>query len=419
MKIIYNSLLYLLLPFVLLRLLWRSLKAPAYRQRWHERFAFFVNPPWQQCIWVHAVSVGEMIAITPLVKKLKQQYPQIPILITTTTPTGSARVKALFGDEVGHFYFPYDFAWVIKRFLKKVNPLILIMVETEIWANLLIECEKQQIPTLLANARLSAKSAKGYLRFKNFSQFIFSKITLVAAQATTDAQRFIKLGVEQQKVNVTGSIKFDIQLPASLSEQAQVLQYNWGNDRPVWTAASTHEGEETVLLEIQKKLKLECPNVLLVIIPRHPERFDRVARLIEKKKLKYQRRSKGLPKPEHEVYLVDSMGEVPLFYSATDIAFVGGSLIQRGGHNILEAAALGVPVLFGHYMFNFQSISQMIIEKKAGWQVADQEELAVMVKRWLSDASERTRIGENARQAVAENAGALERLLKLINQQLE
>ncbi len=416
---LYSVLLYCLIPFILLRLLWRSIKAPAYRQRIKERFGFFKMPCWEQSIWIHAVSVGEMIAITPLVKKLQTQYPDIPIVITTTTPTGSARVKALFGESVWHVYFPYDLVPVLNRFLNQIKPAILIMVETEIWANLLIECDKRQIPTLLANARLSQKSAKGYAKLGQFSQHVFSKIKRVAAQTPTDAAHFIQLGVPKARVSITGSIKFDIQLPASLSEQAQVLQYNWGNDRPVWVAASTHEGEEDILLNIQKKLKQKCPQVLLVLIPRHPERFEKVAKLIKKYKLTFQKRSTGLAQPKDEVYLVDSMGEVPLFYAAADIAFVGGSLIARGGHNILEAAALGVPVLFGSYMFNFQSISEMIINKNAGIQIQTQAELAKMVKHWLSNASERARIGENARQAVAENVGALDKLFLLIQNELE
>ena len=420
---IYNAILYSLLPFVLLRLLWRSMKAPKYRQRLKERFAFFDQSNLdifsQQPIWIHAVSVGEVIAIAPIVRKLQDLHPTIPVIITTTTPTGSERVKNLFDDDVFHVYFPYDLPFVVQRFIKKTNPCVLVMVETEIWPNLLSICKQQGIVTILANARLSEKSAKGYARLGQFGRDIFSKIGIVGAQDELAAQRFIQCGAKKDQVHITGSIKYDIHLPASLSEQAQVLRLSWGLDRPVWVGASTHEQEEEILLNIHQTLKTECPNVLLVLIPRHPERFDRVARLIEKKKLKYQRRSKGLAQPEDEVYLADSMGEVPLFLSAADVAFVGGSLIERGGHNILEPAALGIPVLFGQHMFNFQAISQLILEKKAGKQVKNQQELTETVKYWLSNANIRAEIGENARKVVSDNAGAFDKLYLLIEQTLD
>ncbi|HHH13583.1 MAG TPA: 3-deoxy-D-manno-octulosonic acid transferase [Thiolapillus brandeum] len=416
---LYTLLLHLLLPFVVLRLYWRSLRAPDYRRRLAERFGFFRGRPPPGGIWVHAVSVGEVQAIEPLVRHLRERHPERVVILTTSTPTGSARVRALFGDEVFHVYFPYDLPWCVDAFLERVRPRLLVMVETEIWPNLLRLCAKRGIPTLLANGRLSARSARGYARLGDFTRRVFGLIGRVAAQSPADAERFVALGVPAERVAVTGSIKFDQRLLASVQEQVQVVKRIWGEDRPVWVAASTHEGEEEQVLEAHAHILERVPSALLVLVPRHPERFDRVAALVKRRGFGLVRRSEGAPcGPETRVFLGDTMGELPLFLGVADVAFIGGSLVKRGGHNMLEAAAQGVPVVFGPHVFNFSAIAALLVEREAAVQVRDARELAGVVGRWLGDASERSRIGENGRRAVEENRGALERLIALVEQQL-
>jgi 3-deoxy-D-manno-octulosonic-acid transferase len=414
MRHLYTLTFLLSLPLILLRMLWRSLRGPAYRRRWGERFGFYPLPALAESLWIHAVSVGEVQAVEPLVRKLLELHPELPLVITTTTPTGSERVSQLFGDAVRHVYFPYDLPFSVKRFLRFAAPRLLVMVETEIWPNLLFQCQRRGIVTLLANARLSERSARGYARLGAFTRETFRRISRVAAQGEADAERFVRLGLPAERVLVTGSIKFDIRLPASLHEQAAALRHLWG-DRPIWVAASTHEGEEAELLAAHRQLRESLPQALLVLVPRHPERFERVAELAQRMGFRTVRRSTGMPvDPKTELFLGDTMGELSLFLAAADAAFVGGSLIPRGGHNILEPAALGKPVLFGPHMFNFAAISELFLEQGAAKMVKSSEELAWVMERWLSDASERSRIGENGRALVEQNRGALERLLGLI-----
>jgi 3-deoxy-D-manno-octulosonic-acid transferase len=419
MRRLYTALFYLALPAILLRLLWRSLRAPGYRKRWAERFGIVSAFQLERSIWVHAVSVGEVQAIEPLVRRLIALHPDIPIVITTTTPTGSERVKKLFDNAVHHVYFPYDLPFAINGFLKRASPMLLLMVETEIWPNLLALCRDKGIYTILGNARLSQKSAHGYARLGKFTRDTVRDIDLLAAQGQGDAERFIRLGVAPERVTVTGSIKFDSHLPASLHEQAAVLRQEWG-DRPVWVAASTHEGEESDLLAAHGTIRKSLPEALLVVVPRHPERFDRVAELCRQEGFSLVRRSSGeRTDPDTPVFLGDTMGELTLFLAAADAAFVGGSLIKRGGHNVLEPAALGKPIVFGPYMFNFAAISELLLKQEAASRVANGEELAGLMGGWLADASERTRIGENGRNVVEQNRGAMERLLALIEERLQ
>jgi len=418
MRHLYTILLYLYLPVVLMRLLWRSLRAPAYRKRWLERFGYFPSLGIKESLWIHAVSVGEVQAAAPLIKRLLDAHPKIPLVVTTTTPTGSERARKLFGERVQHVYFPYDVPFAIQGFLNRMKPRMLVMMETEIWPNLLAICERQGIPSILANARLSEHSAQGYARLGGFTRETFGRIALVAAQAPADAERFMALGTDLSQVRVTGSIKFDIHLPASLYEKAAVLRRQWG-DRPVWVGASTHDGEDELLLEAHSRILQELPRALLVLVPRHPERFDRVAALCRKQGFRIARRSEGeVSGAETELFLGDTMGELTLFIAAADVAFVGGSLVPVGGHNILEPAALGVPILFGPHMFNFAIISRMLLEAGAAEQVGDASALAATIVRWFGDASERTRVGENGRKMVDENRGALERLYALIVERL-
>jgi 3-deoxy-D-manno-octulosonic-acid transferase len=413
-RLLYTLLLYLLLPLVLARLLWRSLKAPAYRQRWAERFGWFNPPNHWGGLWIHAVSVGEVQAIVPLVRRLLDDHPALPITITTTTPTGSARVREQFGSQVFHVYFPYDLPLALRAFFRRVRPRILLMVETEVWPNLLYACRQGRVFTLLANARLSERSARGYLRLGGFARETFGGIDCVAAQAEADADRFAEVGVPAERISVTGSIKFDQRLPASLAERVEVLRREWGG-RPVWIAGSTHEGEDEQVLFAHHRVLARFPNALLILVPRHPERFERVVGLCKREQLRLARRSRQQACDDAtQVYLGDTMGELPMLLGSADVAFIGGSLVKTGGHNMLEAAAQGVPVCFGPHVFNFAAISQMLLEQGAARQVSSDAELGDCVIDWFADASRRSIAGENGLRVVEENQGALDRLLALL-----
>ncbi len=414
MRVIYTLLAHLLLPVFIGRLFWRGFRVPAYRQRWQERLGRFEPSPEPGGLWVHAVSVGEAQAIAPLIRHLLESRPELPITVTTTTPTGSERVRQLFGDAVFHVYFPFDVPFALRGFLDKVHPSALLMVETEIWPNLLAICERCGIRSLLANARLSERSARRYRRFAGFTRHTLGRISRVAARTVEDARRFVELGVPQERVRVAGSIKFDIHIPAGLAEHAQVVRRSWG-DRPAWVAASTHEGEDESILAAHARLLDRVPNALLVLVPRHPERFDRVFALASKR-FPTVRRSSGQPcSVDTAVFLGDTMGELTLFLGAADAAFIGGSLVEVGGHNMLEASAQGVAVVFGPHVFNFTGVSELLLQRDAARQVRDADELAAVLMRWLSDASERSRIGENGRRVVAENRGALPALIEEAN----
>ncbi|WP_174575396.1 lipid IV(A) 3-deoxy-D-manno-octulosonic acid transferase [Thiosocius teredinicola] len=411
---LYTAILYLVFPLVLLRLLWRSIKAPAYRKRWSERLGRFDPPAGWGGLWIHAVSVGEVQAVLPLIRRLLEDQPTLPITVTTTTPTGSARVTEQLGDQVFHVYFPYDLPLALTGFLRRVRPRVLLMVETEIWPNLLYQCRRHGVFTLLANARLSAKSAQRYARLGSFTRETFSRIDRIAAQDDADAQRFRDLGVPHERVTVTGSIKFDMRIPASLEEQVEVLRREWGG-RPVWVAGSTHEGEDELILFAHHKIIERVPDALLILVPRHPERFERVAGLCKRERFDVARRSEqGGYDAETQVYLGDTMGELPILLGSSDVAFIGGSLVKTGGHNMLEASAQGVAVCFGPHVFNFAAISQLLMAEGAAVQVAGEVELAELVLSWFDDASKRAEVGENGRRVVMKNRGALERLLELI-----
>lgn len=418
MRHLYTLLLYLVLPLVLLRLLLRSLRAPAYRLRWSERLGEVPDGVHPGGLWIHAVSVGEVQAVAPLVRQLRLAHPRLPVHITTTTPTGSTRVERLFGQEVTHSYLPYDLPLLLRRFLKRVRPAAFLMVETEIWPNLLRTCRQQGIPSLLANARLSARSARGYRRVERFAREVFALIDRVAAQSVDDAARFAALGVPQAAIEVTGSIKFDMEIPASIAEQAEVMRLSW-RGRPVWVAASTHEGEDEIVLAAHARLLQDIPTALLVLVPRHPERFERVSLQVIKAGLELAKHSDRLPPGgEVQVYLGDTMGELTVLLGAADAAFFGGSLARVGGHNMLEAAAQGVPVCFGPHTFNFALISKMLLACGAGRQVEDAESLASVMRDWLGDASVRSAAGEAGRHMVRQNRGALARLQRIVDHML-
>ena len=413
---LYTTLLYLLIPLVVLRLLWRSLSAPDYRRRIAERFGRLPTLPRNGGLWVHAVSVGEVQAAAPLITRLLREHPELPVIVTTTTPTGSRRLQELLGEQVMHVYAPYDVPLVVRRFLASARPRLAVFIETEVWPNILEQCRRSCIPTVLANARLSERSARAYARLSGLTQATFAKLDLVAAQGETDAQRFAELGVVPERVVVTGSIKFDVRLPPSLQEQSAVIKRSWGEDRPVWIAASTHEGEDELVLEAHRQVLEALPEALLVLVPRHPERFARVGQLVQKQGFRLVKRSDERPcTTDTQIFLGDTMGELPMYFAAADLAFMGGSLVPHGGHNPLEPAASGVPVVTGPHVFNFSAITAMLLAADAAVEVDSPGQLAATVTDWLKDASLRARIGENGRSVVEQNRGALERLVNLIH----
>ncbi|MBF0255430.1 MAG: lipid IV(A) 3-deoxy-D-manno-octulosonic acid transferase [Gammaproteobacteria bacterium] len=416
---VYNGILRLVTPMIFLRLLWRSRKNPVYRQNWRQRLGYCPLQLQPGCLWIHAVSVGEAQAAEPLVRQLLEHYPKREVLITTTTPTGADHVLKLYGERVHHCYFPIDLDSAIGRFLDRVQPSLLLMMETEIWPNLLRQCIDRGIPSLLANARLSAKSAQRYRKLSGLTREVFGWIDRIAAQSEADAARFVELGVPAQRVRVIGSLKFDLSLPASLFEQAEALRRRLGPQRPLWVAASTREGEEGLVLQAHRRLLASLPEALLILVPRHPERFDGVEALCRQQAFRVQRRSQAVQcQADTQVYLADSMGELPLLLATADAAFVGGSLVPLGGHNVLEAAVLGRPVVFGPHMFNFAAISELLLEEGAARQVADPAALAQVMGDWLKDANARQQVGERGRQVVEKNRGAGLRLLQLVQELL-
>ncbi|MBN9286601.1 MAG: 3-deoxy-D-manno-octulosonic acid transferase [Gammaproteobacteria bacterium 39-13] len=409
-----------LLPWVFFRLWVRSLRLPAYRRRWLERLGQIPLPPIENVLWVHAVSVGETVAAIPLIHRIRAQYPQTPILMTTTTPTGSERVQAAFKDMLGkqiyHCYLPYDLPWALRAFFKRVKPKLLVLMETELWPNLLHACYQKQLPVLIANARLSPISARRYGWLGRLMKAMLRPVCAVAAQSAIDAKRFNHLGVDQKKIWETGNIKFDLHLPSYLQEAGLELRQELGKSRIVWIAASTHEGEETIMLNVYQALKERFKDLLLFLVPRHPDRFNKVASLCTERGFNIIRRSqKQSVGKEVDIFLGDSMGEMPLFYAASDIAFVGGSFVPVGGHNLLEPAALGLPVLTGPQLFNFVAISEMLVAAKGATIVQDEDALKANLIQLFENHDMRQMQGQKAKVVVEENRGALDRLLKLID----
>lgn len=380
-RVLYTFFVYLIFPFVILRLLWRSISSTAYRQRIPERLGLVTLDSEKPIIWLHAVSVGETIAAKPLIEALISQYPDHRILMTTTTPTGSDRVKSLFSDRVMHVYFPYDLPEIIYRFLKRIKPQILIVVETEIWPNLYAACNKREIPIVIVNARLSEKSTKSYLKIKGLVAETLSYVDTIAVRSKADASSFKMLGAIEERIQLVGNIKFDIELDKQQIEQGRQRKDMWGVERLVWVAASTHAGEDEEILLIYEKLLKSFPNLLLILVPRHPERFDSVYQLcleLNNKGIKTLRHSQQKNQQNNyknsymdndnqqqvNIILGDSMGEMQSWFATADVVFIGGSLVKTGGHNPLEAIAQGVPVVSGQYMFNFEDIVAELRESK-------------------------------------------------------
>ncbi len=416
-RTLYSWLLRLAFPYVCLHLFLRGLKNRDYWRRLPERFGFVPRAAASGTVWVHAVSVGETRAAAPLVHALRARH---AVTMTTMTPTGSATVRSLFGDAVAHSYVPYDYPGAVNRFLDRVRPAAVVILEKELWPNLVHFSRARGIPVCAANAQLSEASLRGWRRLGRLAGATFGAVNAFAAQNAADARRLIAAGARPETVHVVGSIKFDLVLPDDLPGRAQALRRTLGAARPVWLAASTHEGEEDAALAAHAQLKKQFPNILLVMVPRHPERFDVVARLCERRGFSVARRSamSGALPPAMDVLVGDTMGELQLFYGACDVAFVGGSLVPAGGHNLLEAAAVGVPAVFGPGMVNIEEIAQQAIARGAATQIAHGGQLAEAVGSYLADPACRQAAGAAGKKLVEENRGALARTLALIEQTL-
>jgi 3-deoxy-D-manno-octulosonic-acid transferase len=421
-RTLYTFLFHLGLPFIALRLWLRARKAPAYAQRIGERFAFGLPAMQRGGIWVHAVSVGESIAAAPMIRALLTRYPQLPVTITCMTPTGSERIQSMFANEprVQHCYLPYDFPWAASRFLDHVQPKIGVIMETELWPNHIHQCAKRGIPTVLANARLSERSARGYARFARLTRPMLAEMSLIASQTQVEAQRFLDLGARAESVVVTGSIKFDLTIDPQLLERAEQQREAWGLvQRPVWIAASTHAGEDEVVLSAHRDVLQSHPDALLIVVPRHPERFGSVFELTRQQGFSSVRRSTGDPVTQATSVLVgDTMGELLFLYALADIAFVGGSLVPNGGHNLLEPAALDKPVLSGPHLFNFLEIAAMLRGAGALEEASDSAALAASVRRLIEHPEAVKAMADAGLAVMKANQGALQKLLNGIGRLL-
>lgn len=456
LSLVYTALLYLFAPLALAATALRGWRDPAYRDRLGERLgctrARFAAP----CVWVHAVSVGEVQAAAVLVRALQTRYPQRPLLVTTATPTGAQRVRALFGDSVQHVYLPYDLPGAVRRFLDRTRPAIAIVMEREIWPNLFRACSRRGVPILLASARISARSARRHARLGALFRRALAGDVTVAAQTGADAERFCRIGMDPARVHVSGNVKFDLQVPAEVRAAGAALRLAHFPDRPVWVAGSTHQTEEDILLDAHELARASLPNLLLILVPRHPSRFSEVRTWLERRRAAYVSRARALsgpalragpaPRervvqgavgsgpaaqadapptpapaalaPETSVLLVDTLGELLMFYAAGDLAFVGGSLVPVGGHNLLEPAALGLPILAGPHNFNAAEIATLLMEQGAALQVDSAPALARELVRLIADPAKRRAMGQRAQAIVQENRGALERVMSRVDELL-
>jgi 3-deoxy-D-manno-octulosonic-acid transferase len=415
---IYTLLLYLLLPFTPLKLLWRARKQPEYLAHWQERYGFYKLKPHKPVIWLHCVSVGETRAAEPLIKSLLAQHPNHQILLTHTTPTGRATSEQLFGSSVARAYLPYDLPFAVNRFLRHFKPAIGVLMETELWFNLIASCQQRKTPLLLVNARLSEKSAQGYHKLGEVAQLGLQGLTAVAAQTAQDAARLQNLGANN--VSIIGNIKFDVAPQDDAAMKGQLLRNMLGNQRPVFLAASTRDGEEELILDAVAKANI--PNLLTIIVPRHPQRFEVVAELLKKKTSGFVSRSSltngSNVNPQTSFVLGDSMGEMFTYYACCDVAFIGGSLLPLGGQNLIEACSMGKPVLIGPHTFNFEQVTEMAIAAGAALRVQDSSDLARHLQTLFADAGKQNTMRAAALRFSNESRGATGRTLSLLQQYL-
>ena len=415
LRLIYVALARLIAPVAFAAILWRGLRDRSYRDRLGERFGFGAVKLTQRSIWVHAVSVGEVQASAALVRALRTRYPDIPLVLTTATPSGATLAQSLFRDSVYHSFVPYDLPGSVRRFFERIQPRIAIILETELWPNLYDACGKRGIPLLLASARVSQRSVGRYRRLAGLFRQTLANGIVIAAQSEADAERFRSIGANPDRTYVTGNIKFDFEVPATLPAEGARLRARYAPARQVWIAGSTHAGEEDILLDAHEQLLASGTDALLVLVPRHPNRFDDVASNLKRRGLNFVRRSRAESAAgDTQVLLVDSLGELMVFYAAADVAFVGGSLVAVGGHNLLEPAALGLPILTGPNTYNAEGVARRLIEVGAAQSVHDAAELSASVAGLLRDPETRRASGARGRATVEANRGALEKLLALV-----
>jgi 3-deoxy-D-manno-octulosonic-acid transferase len=423
LRYLYTLAMYLVTPLIVLRLALRGFRSRPYYWRWAERFGFFKAPPeLRGSLWVHAVSVGEVNAAEPLIKALRRDYPDAPLVVTTVTPTGTARVQQLFGDSVFHIYLPYDLPYAVSRFLTGVRPRLALIVETEIWPNLYFACRRRGIPLMIVNARLSERSLRGYRPrpLRGMVRAALGCVDLIAAQSRCDAARYRLIGAPAERVLVCGNLKYDMPVPQQAQATGARLREHWGARRPVWIAASTHEGEEQAVLEAHLAVLKRLPDALLLIAPRHPERFRPVEHAVRSQGFATGTYSAdGMPAVPDQVFVIDAMGQLMPFYAAAGLAFVGGSLVPIGGHNVLEPAALGTPVLVGPHTFNFEEITASLVEHGGASRVRDSGSLGGAVLQLLRDDARRRAMGLAAQQVFERERGAVGRVMRLIDAQLQ
>lgn len=421
MRILYTLLAYLAAPVAFANVLWRSLRDPAYRQGWGERFGFGPALGAPGCIWVHAVSMGEVTAATSLIRLLRAAHPHRPVVLTTATPTGARRARELFPDkQVDVRFGPYDLPGAVRRFVANVQPRIAIFMETELWPNMYRECSRRAVPRIIANARISERSWPRYRRLRALTRPMLRDEVIVAAQTAEDARRFIFLGAAAANVHVSGNLKFDISIDSGIRAAGSALRAQYLHGRTVWTAGSTHAGEEELMLDAHALVRASVPDALLVLAPRHPNRFDAVAALLSRRAVRFIRRSERTQtQADTEVVLLDTVGELLTFYAAAGAAFVGGSLVPIGGHNLLEPAALGVPFASGPFNANSAEVAALMFDSHAAVRVANAQQLAAAIGAWLLEPGEGARVGAIARGVVAANRGALQRIGAMIEAALE
>ena len=419
MRFFYSFLIVLCTPFVLLYFAVRGLRDSSYLGRWSERFGLNSALDQRGGIWVHAASVGEFNAASPLIRALLKTYPEIPLTVTTLTPTGSERVKRDLGDKVAHSYIPIDLPGSVSRFLKRLQPRMIIVMETEIWPNLYLQSRRLNIPILMANARLSKRSVERFQRFPGFVGDVLQTVAWVGAQSDADAERLASCGTKLQRIDMTGNLKFDLSVPASLEEQAVALRLRWGQERSVLVAGSTHEADENVVIPAFVELLKSVPDALLILVPRYPERFTRATQLAKAAGLRTELRSEGeVCSTQAQCFVIDSIGELMNYYACADVAFVGGSFGEQGGHNALEPAALGKPVLLGPNMENAKEIAEQLLQCNAAQRVTNQQDFRQEAEKILSDGILRDSMGQAGRGLVEKNKGALDLTLSAIKKLL-
>ena len=414
MRVAYNLLTWLLLlPYAVYWLV-RGIGNRSYWPKLGQRFGVGY-PQLERSIWIHAVSVGEVVAAGPLIRAVLREWPDDRVVVSTVTPTGAARVAAIFGDRVDHCYIPFETPFSVNRFFRSLSPRMALVMETEIWPNLYHGCGSRGIPLVLVSARISERSVRNYRRLLPLFRETLSHGIVIAAQSPRDAERFLSLGASPERTRVTGNIKFDIELPDDLEARGAAFREATFGARPVWVAASTHDGEEQQLLEAHRLLLERDPSALLVLVPRHPQRFAAARELLARTGLATVARTDDRPcDPETQVFLGDTMGEVTLFYAAGDVAFVGGSLVPIGGHNLLEPAALGRPIASGPHTFNAPEIANELVRLGGCRIVTGPADLAGVVGNWFEDAGAARRAGRAAHDSLRANRGALDRLLAMI-----